>query len=301
MNLRTPTLSGLICLIATACSNPDAGQPKSLMDASRHELAEALNERDSLLVLVSDIISETNKIKHLENILTTSGPSMKEKGNDRSGILRDIAAIQDSLRNRRIRLRNLEARLKKSGFFNLELQKTIDAISSEMDFQTNEIERLQTLLSQANSRIGQLNTTVQSLNGSMLSTRQELQESQEATSILKGELAFSKISTAIMAGELNACYYAIGSKAELKEHKILETGFLKKNKLLEADFDRAFFTKSDKRTLKTINLKSQKVKILTKHPDNSFEITEQDGNKTIKITNPESFWSTSNYLVIQTN
>ncbi len=34
-------------------------------------------------------------------------------------------------------------------------------------------------------------------------------------------------------------------------------------------------------------------------PADSYTIEDYDGLKTIKVTNPEKFWSLSNYLVIQ--
>ena len=103
-----------------------------------------------------------------------------------------------------------------------------------------------------------------------------------------------------MANELNTCYYVIGSKSELKEHKIIETGFLRKTKVMEKDYEIEYFTKGDKRTLAEIPLYSKKAKIYTKHPADSYEIvTADDNTKTIVITNPTKFWELSNFLVVQ--
>ena len=71
-----------------------------------------------------------------------------------------------------------------------------------------------------------------------------------------------------LANELNTCYYAIG-------------------------------TKGDKRVLSTIPLHSKKAQILTNQPADSYVIEDVDGMKVLKITNPEKFWSLTNYLVIQ--
>ena len=102
-----------------------------------------------------------------------------------------------------------------------------------------------------------------------------------------------------LANELNTCYYAVGSKKELKENGIIETGFLRKTKIMEGDFDRNFFTTADKRTLTTIPLHSNKAKVLTNQPESSYVIEDQGGQKVIRVTNPDSFWSLSNYLVVQ--
>ena len=85
----------------------------------------------------------------------------------------------------------------------------------------------------------------------------------------------------------------------MKENKIIETGFLRKTKVLEGDYEINYFTKGDKRTLTEIPLHSKKAKIYTKHPEGTYEIADNDGVKTLLITDPTRFWSLSNFLVIQ--
>ena len=70
---------------------------------------------------------------------------------------------------------------------------------------------------------------------------------------------------------------------------------------MKGDFDKDFFVISDKRTLTTLPLNATKVKVLSSHPENSYELIEENGQKTLKINNPDKFWSLSNYLVIQKN
>ena len=52
--------------------------------------------------------------------------------------------------------------------------------------------------------------------------------------------------------ELNTVYIAIGSNKELKEKKILQSGFLRKTKVMKGDFDMNYFSAVDKRTLTQI-------------------------------------------------
>ena len=82
---------------------------------------------------------------------------------------------------------------------------------------------------------------------------------------------------------------------------LLEKKFLGKTKIMEGNFDRSFFTKADKRTLKSINTYAPKAKILTKQPVSSYEINDVGGNKVINITNPTLFWEKSDFLIIQIN
>lgn len=282
----------ILCLSAallatTACSNKEKDeqlrQAQAVAEASREELADAVADRDQLLGLVNEISSGMEQIKQLENILTVQGagetPGQKEQ------IIADIAAIQKTLQDRRERLEQLEKKLKDSNLSSSKLQQTIASLNSQIDSQTAEITALRANLDAAKTRIGELDTQVDSL-ATTVNTVTAQRDSTET-------------QNEILSNELNTCYYAIGNKSELKDNKIIETGFLRKTKLMEGEFDRNFFTKADKRTLTTIDLNSNKAEVLTNQPKDSYTILDMNGHKVLQITNPARFWSYSNYLVVK--
>ena len=102
-----------------------------------------------------------------------------------------------------------------------------------------------------------------------------------------------------LADELNMCYYAIGSKKELKQYDIIKTGFLKKTKVLPSDFDASYFHRADKRTLTTIELHSTKAKVVTDQPTDSYTIEDVDDQKILESQTQRDSGSKSNYLVVQ--
>jgi len=274
--------------VMTACNNrenTDAEAQQALQQANADELRDAVADRDSLLSLVNDISAGMDQIKRLENILTVSNGAVSETSSQRSQIRADIAAIQQTLEQRREQLAALETRLNKSNLSNSKLRKTIETLRGQIDSQAAEIETLRTNLDEANARIGSLNQAVDSLNQTVdtVSSQRDaaLQESEE------------------LANELNICYYVAASSKELKDHKILQTGFLRKSKLMKGDFDQSFFITADKRNLRIINLHSNKAKVLSNQPEGSYQIVEQNGQKVLQIINADTFWSLSNYLVIQ--
>ncbi|MDE6151783.1 MAG: hypothetical protein K2G12_07350, partial [Prevotella sp.] len=191
------------------------------------------------------------------------------------------------LQERREQLEKLEAKLKESTLFNKELQTTIEALRAQIEAQATEIDDLRTQLTAAKERIGQLHHSVDSLNTTVANVTTEKEAAQKASQQLENEL--------------NTCYYAVETKANLKKHKVIETGFLRKSKLMKSDFDQNVFVISDKRTLGTINLKSKKAKLLTNHPAGSYELVDNNGQKVLRITKPQQFWELSNYLVVQTD
>lgn len=282
------TLSLIAALGLSSCnsgkSNADA-ESDALNKATREELASAVAERDQLFSLYNDISQGMDQIKQLENILTVSNNIPGESSTQREQIMSDIAAIQKALQDRREKLAELEQKLASSNQNNSTLRQTISNLRAQLESQSAEIVSLKENLDEARQRIGVLDAKVDSLNSTVAVVTDERNIAQE--------------ESVSLANELNVCYYAIGSKSELKDRHIIETGFLRKTKLLKGDFDQSFFTTADKRTLSRIALHSKKAEVLTNQPEGSYIIDSDNGQKVLVITNPDAFWSLSNYLVIK--
>lgn len=272
-------------LFLTACDGGKLKQVESENVQLDDSLRVAISNQDSLLVLLNDITDGMNQIKDLEKILGSTNDLTAESQSRKDQIRNDMYSIQQALQERRERLAELEKKLKSSQGYNATLQKTIDNLKAEIATQETTISTLRNDLAAAKIQIADLGTKVDSLSTTVASVTEEKVKAQEETQNV--------------TNELNTCYYAIGTKKELKEAKIIETGFLRKTKLLQADFQQSYFTKADKRTMTVIPTQSKKAKILTNMPSDSYVIEDEGDTKVIKVTNPERFWSLSNYLVIQ--
>ena len=287
--MKKKLLFGLVALLGLAACNSGKSEEEmaeqARADATKQELETAVADRDQLLSLVNEINTGMEQIKQLENILTVSNNIPGETTGQREQIQSDIAAIQKALQERRLKLAELEKKLDSSNLTNNNLRKTIASLRGQIDSQAKEIETLKSNLGEANERIGQLDAAVDSLNTTVNDVANERDLAQQESIEL--------------ANELNTCYYVIATKSELKDHKIIETGFLRKTKLMKGDFDQNFFTTADKRVLTSIALHSNKSEVLTNQPKNSYSIEDNNGQKILKITNPDLFWSLGNYLVIK--
>lgn len=283
--IKALSLVAVIGFGATSCSDKkEAKQDNSeaLTQASRQELEAAVNDRDELLSLVSEISDGLSEIKSLETIMAND---QSETPSQKAQIRSDIEAIRTALADRRKRLEELEGKLANSNLYTEKLKQTIASMKAQIEEQDAEIQRLTGELSAAKEHIAVLDTRVDSLNTTVTNVTTE-RDAAEA-------------KATETANELNKCYYAVGSKKELKEHKILESGFLRKTKILKGEFDQTFFTVGDKRTLTTIPLYAKKAKVITGQPAESYQIVDNGGSKVLKITNPAKFWGLSNYLVIE--
>ncbi len=282
----------LIIAASTLVLLTSCGQKKKLeetqatLDMTRTELAQAVADQDSLLSLMNDIQSGVTRIKELENILATGTSINAETPDRRQQIKDDIATIQKELQARRDRLDALEAKLKDSNNQNSTLRKSIQTLKEQIADQNNTIKSLQESLNKANVHIETLTRDVDSLTSTVAIVNMAKEEVENKNNDLTNELA--------------TCYYALGNKKELKEHNLIETGFLRKTKVMPSDFETSFFTKADKRTLSLLPLHSKKAKILTNQPTDSYTIqTDENGMKSLLITDTTRFWEVSNFLIIQ--
>lgn len=278
-------IAGLL-LTTTSCHKRAEQAQNDNVPTTSDSLRVALANQDSLLVLMNDVADGMAQIKQMESILSSTNDLSAESKDRRQQIRNDMLLIQQTLQTRRDRLAELEKKLQNSSANNSTLQKSIQTLKAQIADQEGTIESLRNDLANANIHIERLTANIDSLNTTVASVTAAKEEVEQVASDL--------------TNELNTCYYAIGSKSELKEHKLIETGFLRKTKIMPEDFEQSYFTMADKRNLTTIDLHSKKAKVLTNQPSDSYTITEApNGTKVLKITSPARFWSVTNFLVIQ--
>lgn len=281
----------IACLaMLPSCKDDKQQDENESVDAVNTELndslAAVLAEKDSLMALMTDIADGMTQIKEMQDIVSVQ--NLNGETPDRKAQLRnDVVLIQQSIQKKKERLAELEKRLSQSNNYTEEMKKTIESLKKQLESQQNIINDLTRQLQAAHIEISNLNTRVDSLNTVNTTVNREKKEAQEESERL--------------TNELNVCYYAIGSKNELKAHKIIETGFLRKTKIMEGDFEKSYFTRADKRTLTEIQLHSKKAEVMSKHPSGSYTLVDGAAGKVLRISNPTKFWEFSNYLVVKVN
>lgn len=267
----------------------------SLVTMSREELEATLMTQDTLLSLVNDISADMIQLKNIEMIVSSPTGLNGETASQKQQIINDMQAVKQTLADRRKRLAELEAKLKNSSDENANLQKTnanllktIENLKAQIEQNEMSIQELNKQLADAHVQIKSLNLAVDSLNTNVAEEKAGKEKAQQEAQNL--------------TTELNTCYYAIGSKKELEANNIIKSGFLRKTKILQGDYQMSYFTAVDKRTCHNIPLYSKKAKVLTNQPADSYRFVEDaNGMKTLEISNPNRFWAASNYLVIQIN
>ena len=150
----------------------------------------------------------------------------------------------------------------------------------QLEEKDQQLEQLRAELNTKDIHIAELDETITNLNTNVTTLTEDNQQKSQT------------IST--QDKQLNTAWFVFGTKKELKEQRILDG-----DRVLQANFNKSYFTKIDIRVDKEIKLYSKSAKILTSHPSSSYTL-QQDANKQyiLRITNPQIFWSTSKYLVV---
>jgi uncharacterized coiled-coil protein SlyX len=222
-------------------------------------------------------------IKQTENIISRQASGDVELGvTQQERINDDIKMIGELMEKNRLliaslnnRIRNADTRIK--GF-----EQTIERLNQTLQEKEVEIELMRTQLATMNLRVDFLSAKVDTLE----------RDAREKSRRLEQQTM-----------ELNTAYYAIGSRRELTDNKIIsrEGGFLGigRSERLKADFNHDFFTRVDITRVSQITINGQRPELITTHPADSYEIKTENGETFLEIKKPESFWSASRYLVIQ--
>ncbi|MEG1544091.1 MAG: hypothetical protein RR382_06150 [Tannerellaceae bacterium] len=261
---------------------------KAENDSLRLENTKNTDDVNEMLATLNDVEADFQSIRDAENYLTVQQQAGGEfNQTKREQIKQNMQLITETLKKNKEQIAQLQDQLKKSGFKSAALKKTIDRLSSELDQKTTMIVSLQEDLAKKNIRIQELDDMVSSLNEDV--------EGLAATTAAQSE----KISAQDKA--LNTAYYCFGTSKELKDQKILSGGGLfAKSKALKTDFNKDYFISIDIREVKDIPLFAGKAKLKSNHPDGSYELVKDvDGNLTLHISDPKSFWSLGKYLVIE--
>lgn len=254
-------------------------------------LASALKEiqLNQMVESMGAIESNLRSIKEKEQIISLKAESGDIKGTSADQINEDIQLIYQLMLQNKERIVQLEEQMKKAGVDNNNLRKIITGLNEQLKEKSEEIVRLNENLHQKNLEIDRLTYTIGDLSSTVDSIR-----------IVNEQ---NRLNLQATRDNLNTAYYAIGTKKELKDKKIVvREGFLffGEDKVLTNQFDQKYFNLIDIRETDAIPVYRQKAQLLTPHPQGSFELVKGDeGNLILVILNSEKFWSISKYLVIQ--
>lgn len=273
-----------LCLMALVACN-DVKKAEERAQIERDSLLQVIDERDTELNEIMGSINEVQEgfrlINEAEGRITVANGN-PEAASSREVIHENMAFIQQAMQQNRDRIAQLQERLKTTTVNIDKLKKTIDNLVAQLDDQNKHVQELEAQLAEKDIQISEQGEQITSLAENVSNLQADNQQKQQTIQ------AQDK--------DLHSAWFVFGTKAELKEQKILQKGDVLKS----SDFNKDYFTKIDTRIDKEIKLYSKSAELLTSHPAGTYVLAKDaKGQYVLKITDPNRFWSASKYLVIQ--
>ena len=281
-HMKKITMIAMGLLALTACKQNGSGQQDSALMEERDSLNRLIeqknNEINDMMATFNDIEEGFRAINEAEQRVTLAKGGEGTSASER--IRENMQYITERMQQNRELINKLRNQLRISSINGDQLRRTLDNLTRQLEEKDAQLSQLQAELEAKDVQIGELNTQVNDLSNSISNLQEETTQKAQTIS------AQDK--------QLNTAWFVYGTKKELKNQHIYEDG-----KVLRNNFNREYFTKIDIRVDKEIRLYSRSAKLLTAHPENSYQLV-LDANKQyiLRITNPQLFWSASKYLVV---
>jgi len=274
----------IVACVATFIACKDGKTEQSLpMVSQADSLQKVINQKDNeindMMGLFNDIEEGFRQINEAENRVNLAKAG---EGADQGQRIREnVQFIQQRLSQNRQLIDKLRQQLRESSVKGDQLKRSLENLTKQLEAKDNELKDLRAQLEAKDIHIAELDQTISTLNDDVTN--------------LKGESEQKTQTINTQDKQLNTAWFVFGTKKELKDQNILVKG-----KVLQGNFNKSYFTKIDIRVEKEIKLYSKSAKLLTMHPSSSYTLARDSKNQyVLRITNPQIFWSTSKYLVVQ--
>ena len=279
----------IACALAVASCNQDAAKKaEQIAQQQRDSLEQIISQKDNeindMMTTLSDIEEGFREITEAQSRVTLA--KQGEGTNTMQRIKENFLFIQSQMQQNKELINKLKQQVRESSVKGGQLKKIIDNLTQQLETKDHQLQALREELDRKDIHIAELDEKVASLNTNVTSLKEDNEKKEET--ITSQDKA------------LHTAWFVFGTKDELKTQRILsKDGLFSKTKLLEKDFNKDYFTKIDIRIDKEIKLYSKSAQIMTSHPAGSYTL-QRDANKqfVLRISDPETFWSTSKYLVV---
>ena len=290
-----------LCVVTLVACKEGKTNPAQLQNDSLRSIVEARdNEINDMMGTLNDIQQGFAEINAAEQRVTIAKAG---EGADKTAQIKEnIQFIAQRMQENRELIKKLQQQLRETGFKGDQMRKTIENLMAQLSQKDVELKKLRSELEAKNIHIAELDETIMGLNSDVANLNQSVNAlTTEKTNLttekenLQNENSEKAQTISNQDKQLNTAWYVFGTKKELKQQRILADG-----KVLQGGFNKNYFTKIDIRVNKEIRLYSTSAKILTSHPSSSYSLTKDtNGQFILRINDPQNFWSTSKYLVVQ--
>ena len=272
-----------VCALAVVSCNDGVKQANLIAGQQRDSLnqiiAQKENELSDMMATLSDIEEGFREITEAQSRVALA--KQGEGTSSAQRIRENMQFIRNTMKQNKELINKLKQQVREGSFKSEQLKKIVEGLTQQMEEKDRQLTALREELDRKDIHIAELDEQVADLNTNVNNLTEETTKKTQT------------INT--QDKQLNTAWFVFGTKKELKEQKILDDG-----EVLRSNFNKEYFTKIDIRIDKEIKLYSKSAQMLTDHPSSSYTL-QRDANKQyiLRITDPQLFWSTSKYLVVQ--
>lgn len=282
----------LIVVVSFVYVNSQKQDQINALQSEKAAMIQTMQQKDSIMNDAENTFNQIEEnLKFIKEKRQQIALGQTEGGKNRKQtVVEDIKLMNTMLEASDKQIADLQARLKKSGIHIHSLEQKIAALNESLTSQNNEIAQLKQVIEEKDNNLAQLNTKVTDMSGKM---------AQQADTI-----TYKQQQIVNKTNELNTGHFAMGTFKELKNEGILsrEGGILGlgSSKAVQGNLNNKYFKTVDIRSTKTIPLNAKKARIISEHPDSSYQLVEKNGQIAyLEIKDPAEFWKISKYAVIE--
>ncbi len=268
----------MVLLLLTACGGKtDTSALEQTIDSLRQANQQQQNSLQEMTTFVTTMSDGMNAIALQENMIFNNGGN-EGTSLDKEQLKSHLETLANTLTEQRSKIKALSDSLKARGADLSKMQGLIDNLTRQLEEKDKVIAQLRQDVEQKNFSIADLQ---KKLNIAMAGSAQYEQRAAKA----EKELA-----------TITSAYVLMGTKEAL-----LDGGYIDKRKHVQTEtMPKGDFTKVNIYQFTELDIPTRSPKLLTDHPRKSYSIEKIDKeNRKLVITNPQLFWSSSRYLIIQ--
>lgn len=275
----------------TSCAGD--GAKNAVADSLQGVIEQKDTEINALFEVLNDIENNLTEISTRYGKISSLRMQNPERNANVKGEITDqLAIIESMMSQNKEKINALNGKISSLSAENTKLQEFIESLNTRMAEQENQINSLMAELTISKETIQKLSSDVDWLN--------------KANKDKDALIAQQDEEMAYMADQSHKAYYVVGNYSELKEKGIVdkEGGLIFKQQHATRNVNVQNFTLIDKNKVTTIDINLRKVRMISSHPKDSYEIIYDENDsklaRQLVIKDIANFWKNTDFLIIST-
>lgn len=278
-------LMAVSAVVLTGCSGVSKEQALQMSNTNDSLMLIALQQSNEIAELQGTVVEVSEQLDKINGQITVSNGENKDLVSQRNRLIEKLQFVQESIQEKQKQLDELQQKYSGVLSANKELKRTIDRLQGEAAQNMSTIQKYEQQMAQQGAKIEQLSEVITATKDTLAETIADNVQKQE---VLNQQDQM-----------LNAGAFIVAEKSRLKDLGLIQGGLFNKKRLTTKGFDETGFTKIDIREFSELSLNSKDAKILSSHPENSYELVKgADKNLKLIIKDANAFWSNSRFLVV---